>query len=223
MKLLSIQNDIKTSKGNGYGYMTAICYLEPDPKLCPHASPNCMPNCITTSGMMPMVKNSRVERSEFYHDSKTAFNHLVIAEIKAFIKKARRKELIPVVRLNGTSDIVWEAVKIKGQTIFEMFPDIQFYDYTPNAYRFKRKLPDNYHLTFSRKDGNDTAAKRLASEGVNVAVVFGGDKLPKTFYGKKVIDGDKHDLRFLDKKGVIVGLKAKGKARKETSGFVVHV
>jgi hypothetical protein len=61
---------------------------------------------------------------------------------------------------------------------------------------------------------------RLAlSNGMNVAAVF--HKVPETYLGRTVINGDETDLRFLDPKGVIVGLKAKGKAKKDTTGFVV--
>jgi hypothetical protein len=55
----------------------------------------------------------------------------------------------------------------------------------------------------------------------NAAVVF--QTLPDTFLGLQVINGDEHDLRHLDPKGVIVGLLPKGrKAKRDTSGFVVR-
>jgi hypothetical protein len=95
-----------------------------------------------------------------------------------------------------------------GKNIFEIFPDVQFYDYTKNYLRFDKVLPSNYHLTFSRSETNGDKAMELLSRGVNVAIVF--DKLPETYGGFKVINADETDLRFLDEKGgVICGLKYK--------------
>jgi hypothetical protein len=105
------------------------------------------------------------------------------------------------------------------------FSDIQFYDYTPNLKRMTQflngELPANYHLTFSRKENNDTACFYVLANGGNVAMVF--DEIPSTYNGFEVVNGDESDLRFLDKKGVIVGLKAKGKGRQDKSGFVIHL
>jgi hypothetical protein len=127
--------------------------------------------------------------------------------------------LIPVFRLNGTSDISWEKYEVgNGKNIFQMFPQVQFYDYTKVLGRKVSHIP-NYHLTFSKADGNDMDVRLAASKGMNVAAVF--HKLPETYIGRTVINGDETDLRFLDAKGVVVGLKAKGKAKKDTSGFVV--
>lgn len=222
-KLLSIQADSKTIKGDDYGFMTAILYLEPDSVLCPHASLGCMESCLKSSGRMVMAREARLRRTMLWKTQRDVFLAMLTMEIEAFVKKANRKGKTPTVRLNGTSDIVWEAVRLHdGKTIFERFPEVQFYDYTPNAYRLGRDLPQNYALTFSLKEDNFDKAQKMAEAGHNVAVVFRKD-LPKTFWGREVIDGDKHDLRFLDPKGVIVGLKAKGKARKDQSGFVVDV
>jgi hypothetical protein len=120
-----------------------------------------------------------------------------------------------VFRLNGTSDIRWETVEVDGHAnIMELFPTVQFYDYTKLVNR--RALPANYRLTFSLAENNDLAAW---ASGLNVAAVFKG-KLPATFMGRPVIDGDETDLRFLDPVGIVVGLKAKGKAKKDQTGFV---
>jgi hypothetical protein len=99
-----------------------------------------------------------------------------------------------------------------------LFPEVQFYDYTKVRNRKVSHLT-NYHLTFSKADGNDMDVRLIASTGMNVAVVF--KEVPDTYIGRTVIDGDETDLRFLDPKGVVVGLKAKGKAKKDTTGFVV--
>jgi hypothetical protein len=134
-------------------------------------------------------------------------------DIQLGIKQAEKKGMIPCFRLNGTSDISWEKYGI-----IEKFPNVQFYDYTKVRNRKVAHLT-NYHLTFSKADGNDMDARLAASAGMNVAVVF--DKLPETYIGRTVVDGDDTDLRFLDPKGVVIGLKAKGKAKKDTTGFVV--
>ena len=122
----------------------------------------------------------------------------------------------------------------ENNSIFDIFPDVQFYDYTKNIKRIPRnsgysdtiglyrKFPTNYHLTFSYSENTtDDKIKALISRETNVAVVF-RNKLPKTWKGFEVINGDLHDLRFLDKRGVIVGISAKGKAKKDTTGFVVN-
>ena len=107
-----------------------------------------------------------------------------------------------------------------------LFPAVFFYDYTLNEARALEfaagKLPSNYSLTFSRKEDNDAAVSRVAAAGVNVAVVFASNAFPENYIGRPIFNGDNSDLRFLDPKGVIVALKAKRKARKDTSGFVVQ-
>jgi hypothetical protein len=123
------------------------------------------------------------------------------------------------VRLNTTSDISWE-----NYNLFEKFPMLQFYDYTKiqkRALKFARgEYPANYHLTYSLNEDNYDKAVEVLNEGGNIAVVFRKD-LPQTFMGKKVVNGDLHDLRYLDPKNVVVGLKAKGKAKTDYSGFVM--
>ena len=159
----------------------------------------------------------RLRRTELFNTDKPTFFQLLIKEIHALIRKGKRDNLIPTVRLNGTSDIRWENIKHEGKTIFEMFPAIQFYDYTKISNR--KKLPANYSLTWSYSNANTTYAATRPIE-LNWAVVF-RNKLPETFLGRPVIDGDISDVRFIDPTGVVVGLKAKGSAKKDTSGFVV--
>jgi len=123
---------------------------------------------------------------------------------------------------------MWENHKI-----FELFPNVQFYDYTKHFKRMikylKGDMPKNYHLTFSRNETNDFQSTQVLKSGGNVAVVF-RNKLPETYKGFKVINGDEHDLRFLDQKNVVVGLKEKlslnkatGKLDRDKSGFVVDL
>ena len=153
-------------------------------------------------------------------DERLVFISQLKRELVAAEKHAKKIGMKIAVRLNVLSDLPW-------YNIIEMsdYPNIQFYDYTPNLERMiqflQKKLPKNYHLTFSRKENNQNKVELISSMGGNVAVVF--DKLPKTYLGKKVIDGDESDLRFLDEKNVIVGLKAKGKGKKDDSGFVIKV
>jgi hypothetical protein len=143
----------------------------------------------------------------------------LVKDIKLGIKQAEKKGMIPAFRLNGTSDLSWEKYEVAdGKNLFQLFPEVQFYDYTKVL---GRKVSDikNYHLTFSNADGNLNDVLSAQKAGLNIAVVF--DKLPQKYLSWNVVDGDETDLRFLDPKAVIVGLKAKGRARKDTSGFVV--
>ena len=225
MKLLNIDANAKTVKGQGRGYMTAILYLAPADEsgyeVCPMASQGCRKACLNKAGMgaFSNVQAARITKTRLYFEDRKAFMAQLMVEVRAFIRKAFKAGLIPVVRLNGTSDIPWERVPVEGKpNIMAHFPTVQFYDYTKRHNR--RDLPDNYHLTFSLAEDNDSRASAAASNGANVAVVFRTDKFPVTFMGMPVVDGDADDLRFLDGKGVVVGLKAKGPAKKDTSGFV---
>jgi len=250
MKLLNIDANPKTVKGQKKGYMTAILYLAPYKlsgyQVCPLAEQaGCIGDCLNTAGrggMAPLnaetvtvddhvvrmnsVQYARIERTRFLFEDRQTFMCVLSTEIIAAQKKAAKKGLELVVRLNGTSDIRWENIKFGplAATIFEHFPDIQFYDYTKIANRRISHIP-NYHLTFSfsavkKFQANFKKAMEFYGRSMNAAVVFKGN-IPKTFMGMDVVNGDETDLRFLDSQGVIVALKAKGKARKSTSGFAV--
>ena len=140
------------------------------------------------------------------------------------VKKAKKTDMIPCFRFNLTSDIPWENVLFQGKNMMQHFPDVTFYDYTKNVKRMidfiNGKFPKNYHLTFSRSESNAAHTDLIMNMGGNVAVVF-RKKLPKTYKGKVVVDGDTNDLRFLDPKNCVVGLVDKGKAKKDDTGFVV--
>ena len=188
--------------------------------VCPDATPGCIETCLNTAGRgrFDNVQNARIRRTKMFYDERDDFLSQLIDEIDAHIRKSKRLGLKPAVRLNGTSDIAWEKIKVVGISLLEMFPDVQFYDYTKSFKRATSTLPSNYHLTFSRSENTpDSEIAQVLAMGRNVAVVFGGD-IPMSVR----VDGDKHDMRFLDPKGVIVGLTAKGKAKKDTSGFVVR-
>jgi hypothetical protein len=165
---------------------------------------------------MPSVFAGRARKTEYYLTKRSNFLSEVREDIMALVRKAGRKSMIPAVRFDGTSD-TGEGIELAKQ-----FPDVEFYDYTKVASRFRKKLPPNYHLTFSRSESNEKTALRLLRSGKNVAVVFRGH-LPEMWKGFPVFDGDQSDARFLDPKGGwVIGLVEKGRAKKDSSGFVVE-
>lgn len=182
------------------------------------------------------IQNARIDRTNFYFQDRPAFMRQLYKEIKNAIKSAKKHGLTPVFRLNGTSDLRWENTPVTvtdkvGTQIYNnlmaAFPHIQFYDYTKIVNR--RDIPSNYHLTFSLAESNDADAVRALHNGMNVAAVFRTKTLPSRYTLKfdtrdwAVVNGDESDLRFLDPTSVIVGLKAKGKGKKDKTGFVRDV
>jgi len=224
MKLLT-EGNAKTSLGESYGYLTGILYLNPRTnraKLCPYASESCFTNCLVDSGLgqvYPKINAARARKTMEFLSNRQAFIDTLRQDIKALIRRAKRLNLIPAIRLNGTSDILWE----KLSSLMVEFSEVQFYDYTKVPLQHRGQLP-NYHLTFSFSGDNWQACEDAMNRGVNVAVVFAGD-IPDSYKGHEVIDGTEHDLRFLDKKNVIVGLCIKGneakKRAKQNSDFLV--
>jgi hypothetical protein len=228
-KALLTTNNAKTIKGEKLGYITYILYMSAYTQnakginVCSHASAGCAASCLVGSGFGGMytgVQKGRIEKTNYFLSNRTAF----LFQLKSEIEKAIRKHegnAIVTIRLNGTSDLPYEKYKVfDGKNIFEVFPSVQFYDYTKNYLRFDKVLPSNYHLTFSRSETNHEKAMELLNRGINVAMVF--DKLPNTFEGFEVINADLDDLRFLDKKGVICGLKYKkmtGKGANNAEAF----
>ena len=236
MKLLTVGNP-KVLKGMSQGYMTYILHLAPADlsgyETCPKRTAGCTAACLNTAGRGGMFKpggtntiqEARKRKTRMFFENREQFMAQLSVDIERAIKQAEKKGLIPVFRLNGTSDIAWEKYDvIGGKNIFQMFPNVQFYDYTKMLTR-KVSALKNYHLTFSAADGNDADVLKAIAQGYNVATVFGLKKtepMPETYMGRTVFNGDDSDLRFLDPKGVIVGLYAKGKAKKDTSGFVKY-
>jgi len=228
MKLLGIDTNAKTVKGQGKGYLTAILYLAPANisgyEVCPKRTDGCTKACLYTAGRgaFSNVQKSRIAKTKFYFENRDKFMEQLVQEITNFVRKADKLNLTPVVRLNGTSDIPWERVSLKNfANIMEMFPTIQFYDYTKRANR--KNLPVNYHLTFSLAENNENDAQIALTNGMNVAAVFRTANFPKIYMTRPVLDGDESDLRFLDGTRNIIGLKAKGRAKKDTTGFVKEV
>ena len=228
IKLITFDN-AKTIKGEKQNYLTGILYLAPHKivqglDLCPKSTPGCRASCLFTAGRgaMSNVKNARIKKTELFRDNQELFFDNLVLDIKAAIKKAAKKNYKLCIRLNGTSDIMWERIKIKNhddKNIFELFPDVTFYDYSKIFNRYNKNLPSNYSLTFSAAENNLKQAIKILHQGGNVSMVF--DNVPETFRGFQVINGDDTDLRFLDKPGTIIGLKAKGQGRKDDSGFVI--
>ncbi len=228
-KLLGINTNYKTIKSEKVGVLTGIIYMSPynlsGKNVCPGASAGCAAACLNTAGRgaMNVVQAARLKKTQRFFQDRQQFLWDLVNEISALRRKAKAKGLKAAVRLNGTSDLPYERYKIRdtGKNIMELFPDVQFYDYTKLENRIVgQQLPANYHLTFSRAEDND---HKLAAvlEHTSAAVVFSGE-LPETWRGYPVIDGDEHDARFTDAgAGVIIGLTAKGKAKHDTSGFVV--
>jgi len=241
MKLLSVGNP-KTLKGMTQGYMTYILHLAPATlsghNTCPKATAGCIAACLNTAGRGGMFKKgentnviqkARIRKTVFFYEERAGFFEWLVADIKLAIKQAAKQGLVPVFRLNGTSDISWEkyTVEVDGVAyinIFAAFPNVQFYDYTKVLGRKVNNIA-NYHLTFSAADGNDADVMSAMTQGYNIAVVFGikkGSAMPETYKFMPVFNGDESDLRFLDPANSVVGLYAKGKAKKDISGFVKY-
>ena len=245
-KLLTTGNP-KSIKGQKKGFLSFLLHLAPFKlsgyQTCASASPGCSSNCLNTAGrgglfpgeqtkdlsgfevyqkilsgeLVNRIQLARIRRTRMFFEDRDTFMSILVREIQRGIRYAERKGMIPCFRLNATSDLLFEHVRIgKYQNIFEMFSNVQFYDYTKHVKRFRyiNTIP-NYHLTFSRSEENDQDCMEVYSLGGNVAVVY--ETLPS-----HVFNGDETDLRFLDPSNVIVGLKAKGKARHDTTGFVIR-
>ena len=241
MKLLSTGNP-KVLKGMSQGYNTYILHLAPADlsgyETCAKRTAGCTAACLNTAGRGGMFKRgentnviqqARIRKTKMFFENRVEFMATLVKDIELAIKQSKKMELVPVFRLNGTSDLAWEKYEVvrNGQlfrNIFTAFPEVQFYDYTKILGR-KTKEYSNYQLTFSAADGNDSDVLKALNEGLNVAVVFGIKKtlpMPVDYLNRPVFNGDESDLRFLDPKGVIVGLYAKGKAKKDTTGFVKY-
>lgn len=231
--LLSCGTNAKTVKGDGSEYLTAIMYLTPwksaGINVCPMAEQaQCIDGCLNSAGLgqMSSVQIGRARKTQWFASDRQGFMVQLVKDLRSFVNYCARRGVHPCVRLNGTSDIRWELIKVAPRSslnIMQMFPMVTFYDYTKIANR--RVLTSNYHLTWSYSGASEAYAAQHAiakANGLNIAVVFRrkGD-IPSSFLGLPTIDGDRDDMRFLDPKGVVVALYAKGKAKQDQSGFVV--
>jgi hypothetical protein len=226
MKLLNSGNH-KTIKGEKIGWRTYGLHLAPHTlagrNVCAHASAGCAAACLNTAGrgIMHSVQEARIRKTKWFFEDRLAFTLQLIKEIKSRKKSAIKNNLTPCFRLNLTSDLPWENL-----SVMLPFPFLQFYDYTKDKKRMLRylngELPPNYYLTYSRsEETRDEEIHDLCDKGGNVAIVF-RDHLPSEWQGIKVVDGDINDLRFLDGYSKIIGLRAKGLAKKDETGFVLE-
>ena len=228
--LTNPQANAKINKSTKEGFFTYGIHLAPFNlsgfNVCAWASEGCAESCLNTSGhgKFDSVQQARIKKTKWFYNDKENFMRQLVKEIGNAIKLSFKKGKTPTFRLNLTSDLAWESQKFNGVKLMEIFPDVQFYDYTKSVKRMEKylagKFPKNYHLTFSRSESNADEVEKVLSLGGNVAAVF-RNALPKTWNGYKVINGDETDLRFLDKKNVIVGLVEKGLAKKDETGFVI--
>lgn len=234
----------KAVKGEKEGYSTAVMHLAPYDlaqrgNVCAHATVECAELCLGRAGRGGILSGSlddirarhtnaiqlaRIARTDRFFDDSAGFIADLASEIYRHVKAARRTGMKPAVRLNGTSDIPWERV---APQLFAWFKDVVFYDYTkyPVDKRPQEKLPSNYSLTMSYSGHNADACLHALEQGRNVAMVYGikrGQPLPSHFGMFPVIDGDVNDLRFLDPRPCIVGLRFKGHRIPTDSPFVIR-
>lgn len=230
-QMLRLDGSTKVIKGNKLGYRTAILYLSPaklsGQQFCPNAKlAGCIDACLNTAGrgMMTGVQMSRLRKSLFWQQYQAEAIALIKHEIKLAEKQAAREGWTLLVRLNGTSDIRWE-----NYGIIQAFPKTQFYDYSKLANR--KNIPANYDLTFSYSGlkSFQPIVDQAIKNKQRIAAVFRDKKTVKTmlennagFLNLTVVDGDDTDIRHLDPVASVVALYAKGKAKKDTSGFVVN-
>lgn len=257
-KLLNIDANPKTVKGQKLNYLTAVLYLAPykasGVNVCPMAEQaGCHAGCLNTAGhggiskggkrmrtpagMLPanQIQRARIARTRLFTNDRPEFFRLLYQELRAFLRKAERMGMTPVVRLNGTSDILWEKIPmpvsdnkrgIHGyfENVFAVFPDLTFYDYTKVWKRMSREMPANYHLTLSYSEASPryaNACMQAHADGASLVIVVRDRAQVETGIKSGGIDGDAHDLRFLDPARSRIYLKAKGSARNDRGGFVI--
>jgi len=226
-------SNAKTAKNE---LKTFILYMAPwqmnsfKVNLCAKASQGCLESCLATAGRMAMgnATLARQRKADFYVQYRTEFCEMLYSELSEISRKAVKGNYKVAIRLNGTTDLdFFGIVKNRlGKDLFSL-PNLVYYDYTKilgKVLKYQSAIKSGkYVLTFSRSESNWEDCKKALAMGVNVAVVFGNDSLkPETFEGYPVLDGDKTDIEMLKVSGFILALRAKGKAKKDTTGFVVR-
>lgn len=235
----------KTAKGMALNVLTFPLHLAPADlsgfEVCPMRTAGCTAGCLNTAGRgrFDATQLGRIRKTKLFFNARAFFMAQLVKDIARAVRYAEMRGFQPAFRLNATSDIAWHRVPVDGfANIMDRFPTAQFYDYTKVEKRMRERLPTNYYLTFSFTGENAIAAHKVLLHGDNVAVVF-RDKAtvaraiehgfaplgawPGNRPMVQTINGDETDLRFLDPRGVVVALYAKGKAKKDTSGFVVDI
>jgi hypothetical protein len=220
---------LRRSNAAGTPYQTWGLALAPAKEsgfqLCSSSSPACRAGCLYRQGHARLdaaIVACRLAKAVAWKRHREWFAAVLLHELGVIERRADAEGFEVAVRMNLTSDVLWER---ELPEVFERFPSFQMYDYSKHVPRMTRflggDLPPNYHLTFSRSEDNDTACRAVLAAGGNVAVVFRGREFSARHFGFPVIDGDETDLRFLDPAGVVVALSAKGTAKADDSGFVV--
>lgn len=237
-----IDTNTKVIKGEPHGVLTELMHFAPARvsgfNVCRFSSAGCRASCLNTAGNggigldedgLNRAQAARIRRTRYFKNHHVHFLEKLVKELGALERRAKRRGMLPAARLNGTSDLPWERIRVeidgeRFRNVMRAFPDITFYDYTkyPLELRGERvggELPPNYSLTFSLSENNESRARDALARGVNLAVVF-RHELPDEFWGYEVINGEEHDLRYLDQRVRVVGLLAKGEALKDKTGFV---
>jgi hypothetical protein len=232
-----VNNSTKHEKAYKYQEMVYTIYFAPAKmsgyEVCPRRTPECTLLCLNESGRNKMdtkkntINNSRIKKTKLFFEEREFLVRWIIDEIKSSKEKAEKNGYRFSVRLNNTSDISPEMFYIddngKKKNLVQLFPDVQFYDYTKvgNRINLLKKYP-NYDITFSYSGHNMDECKFMLKNGCRVAMVF--NKVPTEYMGYKVIDGDNYDMRYMDDKNVIVGLKYKRVRNKLTENkFVIQL
>ena len=243
-KLLTLSGNPKTAKGRAKGYAVAVLHLAPASlsgrNVCPAATKGCIAACLNTAGRGGIAKGgllthadiaagrtntvqeARLRRTRMLYEDRAGFMAALLDDVRRFVAWCRAEGFSPVLRLNGTSDLDWDGMAPATMAAIRDLGVIR-YDYTKVANRLTKRR-DAVHLTLSLTEGNDQGAADWLEAGGTVAAVFRSKALPDTYTlaGRtfRVVSGDDDDLRFLDPAGVIVGLYAKGNAKRDASGFV---
>ena len=230
----------KVERGERIGILTAVMYLSPASEsgrnFCPDSTEGCRLACLGHSSgrlAMPQAKAGRIRKSHLFTADRAAFLAQLRADVAAHERKAKRLGMVAAVRLNGSSDLPWERNDMAAP-IMRDFPEVQFYDYTKSYTRAMLAIPPerpvtgvywwpaNYRLTFSFSGSNHAACQQILEYGGTVAAVFAHPPYPAEWLGFPVLDGDDHDYRYGDPGGHVIALKAKGAAKRDVSGFVIH-
>jgi len=213
-----VSTSAKMEKNEKYNEMTYVIYLAPAKlsgyNVCPQASSHCIAACLHESGHNRIdihenrINKARIKKTKLFYEDRELFVRWTIEEIRKAKVKADKAGMTFSVRINGTSDLSPELFKVDGKNLLEIFPDVQFYDYTKVAKRLDlvNKYP-NYDLTYSFSGDNWDKCQEALGKGFRISVVF--DKLPEQYAGYQVVDGDAYDMRYKDPINSIVGLKFK--------------
>ena len=226
--LLSKGGNAKINKNEITTYNLSLSPYKQNAKginLCPKASKGCALACLFTAGRgkFTNVQQARINKTNYYLFDKQKFMDQLAKEINKIALKSTITNEKFALRLNTLSDVdfVYQLKKYADLDLLndDTYKNIIVYDYTAIIGKVKKYLGTRYHLTLSRKEDNEQDVMETLKMGGNVAIVF--KELPQTYKGYRVVDGDKTDLEMTKYKNVVLGLKAKGDAKKDTTGFVI--